>query len=339
MNILHRRNLGFIYDVCHIITCKTAKRETWIDLFVKNGQEGQDLRAIDNIVCRFDDVDTAMLMFGYRDRKKGSLIGKVFESYAETAVNEWSMEDFITYISEKETITNLTCNFYFECDSAKDNLGKVAGARELPAEVKNQLYEFFIFTDRFIETVIREIGKIADVMQRIHTENLEKLLNCQEEFDYEQLIQKENSPFAKKRRWENGMKNCYVSFSLITKYVWLRGKNKQNGWMVLGYSYQASMTETMEKNVDIAAFGNAFGDKLRVKIVDEIVKNGEMTLADLAKKMGVVNTIAIYHLDILKKENLLLHRYSGRKVLYCLNTSQINKGLEAIKTLCGGNQE
>ena len=84
---------------------------------------------------------------------------------------------------------------------------------------------------------------------------------------------------------------------------------------------------------------NAFGDKIRVKIVEEIVKNGELTLADLAKKLELVNTIIVYHLEILKRENLLLHRYQGRKVLYCLNISQIEKGLLAIKSLCGGIDE
>ena len=68
------------------------------------------------------------------------------------------------------------------------------------------------------------------------------------------------------------------------------------------------------------------------------IKYGELTLADLAKKLGVVNTIAIYHLDILKKEKLVLHRHSGRKVLYCLNKAQINKGLEAMIKLCGGEE-
>ena len=35
--------------------------------------------------------------------------------------------------------------------------------------------------------------------------------------------------------------------------------------------------------------------------------------------------IAIYHLDILKKEKLILHRHQGRKVLYCLNIKQPSK--------------
>ena len=113
----------------------------------------------------------------------------------------------------------------------------------------------------------------------------------------------------------------------------------ESGWLILGCEMQKTFDETIEPDMDIAGFGNAFGDKLRVKIVDEIVKHGELTLADLAKRLGVVNTIAIYHLDILKKEKLILHRHQGRKVLYCLNKAQINKGLDAMIKLCGGEEQ
>ena len=83
MNILHRRNLGFIYDVYQVIMCKTAKRESWIDIFVKTGHESEDLRDLEQILARFDDVDPSLLLFGYRDRKKGTLIGNILIDYAD----------------------------------------------------------------------------------------------------------------------------------------------------------------------------------------------------------------------------------------------------------------
>jgi len=114
------------------------------------------------------------------------------------------------------------------------------------------------------------------------------------------------------------------------------GENDNNfGWIVIGADYNNRLINKDVLPVDVATFGNAFGDKIRVKIVELIREHGEMTLADLSKEIGVVNTIAIYHLDILKKENLLLHRYQGRKVLYCLNTYQVERGLQALKVLCG----
>lgn len=338
MNILHRRNLGFIYDVCQVITCKTAKRESWVEVFVKTGHESEDLRDLEQILARFDEVDPSLLLFGYRDRKKGSLIGNILIDYADEYAVKCDVSSFTQYLGNIERTKNYVSQYYLECDTCDDILKVIAAEKKLALEIKSYLYEFFLFPEQFMKIVMDEINKIALSLQRFHSEKLEKLLECQENFDY-RALEKENSPFAKNKKWEHGMKNCYVSFSLISKYACLRGRKEENGWMILGCEIQKSFAETIEQEIDIAAFGNAFGDKLRVKIVEEIVKNGEMTLADLAKKLGVVNTIAIYHLDILKKENLMLHRYQGRKVLYCLNTSQIEKGLAAIKTLCGGEEK
>ncbi len=338
MNVLHRRNLGFIYDVCQVITCKTAKRESWIDVFVKTGHESEDLRDLEHILARFDEVDPSLLLFGYRDRKKGSLIGNIFCDFVSNNMFNGSVADFVSFLNNTEQIRQYVTSYYFECEDDENILNIVAAEKSLPSDIKSLLYEFYLFSEQFMKKVNDEINKIAMSLQKIHAEKLEILLGCQENFDYS-AMEKENSPFAKTKKWEHGMKNCYVSFSLISKYAGLRGRSAENGWMILGCEIQKSFGETIEQEIDIAAFGNAFGDKLRVKIVEEIVKNGEMTLADLAKKLGVVNTIAIYHLDILKKENLMLHRYQGRKVLYCLNKSQIEKGLTAIKTLCGGEEQ
>ena len=338
MNILHRRNLGFLYDVCNVIICKTAKRETWIDLFVRNGSESGDLQSIEQILARIDDVDPSLVLFGHRDRKKGSLIGDIFVEFVEDEAKQWEVEDFVQYLMNIERSKEFISKYYLGCYAGDETLKMIASAQDIKAEIKSLLYEFFLFPNEYMEKVADAIRNVADKLQKFYSENLDKLLECQEKFDFK-LMDKENGPFAKKRRWNQGMKNCFVSFALASKYALLRGRNGEDGWVILGYEYRKSFNETVEKQVDVAAFGNAFGDKLRVKIVEEIVNNGEMTLADLSKKLGVVNTIAIYHLDILKKENLLLHRYSGRKVLYCLNTSQINKGLAAIKKLCGEDEE
>ena len=53
MNVLFRRNLGFLFDATQIITCKTARRESWIDSFVRNGSEAKDLPIIETIIEKF----------------------------------------------------------------------------------------------------------------------------------------------------------------------------------------------------------------------------------------------------------------------------------------------
>ncbi len=338
MNIAFRRNLGFIFDACHIMSCKASKRESWIGVFVRNGSETEDIKELDSILERFEVVNHKMLLFAQRKMKKGCLIGNILIEYADEYIGEWETGQFTQYLLDCERMKKYVTEYYFDCEITDNIFEKIAYDVDLSPELKSLLYEFYIFTDRYMEMVKGELDKIFAELQKFYSEKFEQLLQCQETFSYD-VLKQENSPFARNKKWDQGLKTCYASFSLINKYVIARGKREKEGWLILGCEFFSTIGEVNSTKLDIAAFGNALGDKLRIGIIEEIVKNGEMTLADLSKKLEVVNTIVVYHLDILKKENLLLHRYQGRKVLYCLNISQIEKGLEAIKLLCGGVEE
>ena len=338
MNVLFRRNLGFIFDATQIITCKTARRESWIDTFVRNGSEAKDLSIIETILEKFESINPKLLLLGYRDRKRGSLLESLLASYADEYMGNWEVNSFLDYITDADRFKSYAAEFYLDRAATENILEEIGDAEHLSSSLKSLLYNFYLFPEKYLTLVRSELTKLFTTLDKYHNDNLSCIVNCQESFNYE-LLDSENIPFEKKRKWDKGLSTCYVSFSLISKYVLDRNKVGNSGWIILGHEYAKAFESPNETQIDIASFGNAFGDKLRVKIVELIVKNGEMTLADLSKEIGVVNTIAIYHLDILKKENLLLHRYEGRKVLYCLNTSQINKGLDAIRTLCGMNEE
>lgn len=338
MNIVFRRNLGFIFDVHHIMTCKTAKRESWIDLYVKNGNESNDLRELEEMLEKVESIDQKMLLFGYRDRKKGSLLGNIMIQYADENIGDWELANFIQYILDVDRMKKFVEEYYLEYNLNEDIFKSIADNVDLSGDLKSMLFEFYLFPERYLKMLENEIDKIYKSLKKYYAEKFEQLLQCQETFDYT-ILKQEKSPFSKNKKWDQGLKICYVSFSLLNKYLIVRGKMNSKGWLVLGCDFFDTFGEMNSSKIDIATFGNAFGDRLRVGIIEEIVKHGEMTLADLAKELGVVNTIVVYHLDILKKENLLLHRYQGRKVLYCLNISQIDKGLAAIRSLCGGVEE
>lgn len=338
MNTVFRKNLGVIFDACHVITCKTAKRESWISTFVQEGREASDVQEIDLILEKFDTVDPKLLVFGYRERKKGTFLGRLLLKYADTSLGNWEIADFIEYISDEERMRKSVAEFYFNAEATDHIFESILKDTGLSTELKSFLYEFYLFTDRYLELLKNALDKIFYVLHMYYSENFELYTRCQESFDYA-VLKQPKSPFARTQKWDQGMKTCYISFSLISKYLIVRGRVEDLGWLVLGWNFFSTFGEVASVPINIASFGNAIGDKLRVGIIEELIKQGEMTLADMAKTLGVANTIAIYHLDILKRENLIFHRNQGRKVLYCLNQRQVDKALAAIKNLCGGTEE
>ena len=338
MNTVFRKNLGLLFDACHVITCKTAKRESWVNLFTRDGSDTKEIQEMDAILARFEDVDPKLLIFGNRIRKKGSMLANVLLEYADATLGNWEIEDFLDYILDQERMKKAITYFYFETDSVDSIYKLIMENEELSTELKSFLYEFYLFTELYLNLLKNQLNKIIVILQKYYSEKFELYTKSQETFDYS-LLKQPGSPFAKNQKWDHGLRTCYISFSLLNKYLIVRGKVNNLGWIVVGFDFFSTFGEVSELPVNVAGFGNALGDKLRVGIVDELVKNGEMTLADMAKALGVVNTIAIYHLDILKRENLIFHRNQGRKVLYCLNQRQVDKALAAIKKLCGGIEE
>ena len=49
MNTVFRKNLGVIFDACHVITCKTAKRESWVNLFIRDGSDTKEIQEMDSL--------------------------------------------------------------------------------------------------------------------------------------------------------------------------------------------------------------------------------------------------------------------------------------------------
>lgn len=338
MNTVFRKNLGFIFDACHVLICKTEKRENWINTFVQEGKAEKDLQEIDSILSKFDSPDPKLLLFGYKDRKKGSFLGNLLIDYADHTLGNFDLDDFLRFVTNSEEMKQRIAKFYFETETINNIFEVTLNHSSLSASLKGLIYEFYLFPEHYLTLLKDTFLNIFSTLNQHYSDNFELYLKCQETFDYT-VLKQPTSPFARNQKWDRGIKTCYISFSLINKYLIVRGKVNELGWLVLGSDFFSTFGEVSDLPINIAAFGNALGDKLRIGIIKELAEHGEMTLADLARNLDVVNTIAIYHLDILKKENLLFHRNSGRKVLYCLNIRQIDKSLNAIKQLCGGVDE
>lgn len=334
MNVLFRKNLGYLFDVCNIIICKTAPREAWIRDYISHGNEEYDLRCIEHTLDRFNMVNDKLLLLSFKTHKTNSLLSSLFIQYANAFYDAWSKESFVSYISDVNVLKQALVHHYLGDNVEPDNvLQRITSDSEIPVHIKYLLMDFFLFPDSFTQMFKDVLFDVFQEMDRYYNENLNIILECQESFNIEKLLDID-LPVKRIASWKKRLDTAYVSFSIFSKYQIAKDKAEKSGWLILGNEYKYYFSEYTNLPVDVASFGNALGDKLRVKILELIVEKGEMTLAQLAKEMNVVNTIAIYHLDILKKENLLLHRYQGRQVFYCINVDQFLKATDGILNLC-----
>lgn len=330
MKTSYNKDLGLLFDACQVITCKTARHETWISEYVCTGTESEDFQYIEDTLAALSDIDPKLVLIGYRNKKEGSVISQLFESYANNYMNSWTKDRFLEYVTDEDRLREYISRFYLNQDSSEIDLEFVQES-SYSSDIKTCLYEFFLFSKRYTSLIKDTLQRLIRELDAFYTKHAYKLLECHDSFNSDVF----SSVLPKRIKTHDHV----YSFSLVARYSSIYDTVNGQNWIILGSEYKKLTSSPVQAPLDIAAFGNAFGDKIRVKIVELIREHGEMTLADLSKHIGVVNTIAIYHLDILKKENLMLYRHKGRKVLYSLNMAMIRKGLAEIEKLCGINPD
>ena len=114
MEIFYKKNIGFLHDVCQVIICKTAKRDSWINTFVLSGHEDEDIEELEHALKYFTSVDMCWKIFTYRHPQKGILLSRMFVEFLNSIQQEWKMNDFEKYISDYELLKELVCEWYFE---------------------------------------------------------------------------------------------------------------------------------------------------------------------------------------------------------------------------------
>ncbi len=336
MEVVFRDSIGFIYDICRVIICKSNKREQWINAFLCEGSEEEDMLYIDGLLKKFDGIEISSKLLGYKENKsQNALIGEVYVKYLRERVIDVDVNGFLTYITDEKQLKEVMAEYYLGLNVAsKDDILIAIRDLEQNPEIKAELYSFFLFTDEYLDSLKTEFNQLAQIMQQVYQEEYEK--THKEEFNIYNFLENLKE-YAKNDTWELEMQHCFVSFSITNQYLVTRQKdNFNNGVIILGDKYEKLFLKKLKEPVNLISFGNALGDKIRMGMLDLLSRNGELTLTDFSNKLGIVNAVALYHLEILKEGKLILRRNKGRRVLYWINDKQFKSAIEEIKKLVGG---
>ena len=186
MEIIHQPNIGFIYDVCQVIICKTAKRENWINTFVMNGQEEQDIQQIDQILKRFSAIAQHWNILTSTHQKKGILLTKLYIEFLHNTVCTAKENNFAEYISTPNLLRNKVCDWYFETNHLSETacFNNLLKDDELEDNVKLKLYEFFTSPEEYTLILTNSIQKVSSEMEKFYRKNEIRLKERQNSFKY-----------------------------------------------------------------------------------------------------------------------------------------------------------
>lgn len=331
MEIYYKMGLGILLDTCSVLTIKISPRDRWIENCSFEKAEESDFSTIDYILSRVEIQEDVSSLFGQMYKDKGSLILYLCTVFLDSAAEFYELDEFIRFLESPDTDRRVS-EFFLNMNSAEtdDILQAIHGRQDLPEWMKAGLYDYFLFPEESKQNLIAEVRRIYKIIEAAYKERWEEVISKQERFEYSSL-EEQCDLFERKEEWYTEGGTCCIAFSLLQPYIIIRGQRSAKRWLVLGLRYEKNFTDA--EKIDVFVFGKAIGDKTRVEILRELVRSGERTVAELSKKLRITNTVILYHVELLKKSHLLIHRTQGRKVLYSINREAYIRALKEVEKL------
>lgn len=337
MEVEFSSKFSLLYDTCQAIIVKTNPEGKWIDAYMSKENEKKDMGYIKNMISKIPGVDERVYLFSNLEVKKTSFLLDCYLGYLRETDGDCSVIDFCDYLGDHEKIREMLSQYYFGVESITvKEISQFCYKSELSSRLKSLIYEFLLFEDYFMGAVDKEVRYVSRAMQKIYDERAEEIEEAQKNFNMETFKQ-EIEELNMGDQWDEDVEKVYVSFSLWNPYVVFREKAYGDVWWILGTKYEKALPVINEEKIDLAVFGNALGDDVRQKILKAIIRNGELTVGEITKNIEGTPTTTLYHLDVLKKANIIKSRSSGRKVYCWLNEGELDLAIKAIDALKKAN--
>jgi ArsR family transcriptional regulator len=90
--------------------------------------------------------------------------------------------------------------------------------------------------------------------------------------------------------------------------------------------------------VELAVYYRALADRKRIRILEYLAENNEMTVSSLGEKLRLSQPLISWHLRLLRRAGVVKTRRSGRQVFCSLNKSALRRYQEQVEEAFGLNE-
>ena len=325
IDLLYKQDLGIIYDTINIFAMKLNPKSTWINRGTQESTKTEDETYLDYWLNQFESLPQELMIFFYlKDQRVfGFFIHAFAEILQKTSVKA-SINDFLKYISDEEIIKADISRFYFGKILSDSNAfeEELSQRDDLDSLLRYYLLGFAVNPGKYLKLLYNKFTEFYNRVEEIYREKATVLLKQQEKLTGE-IVCNVISKYLHSTVIEtsiNSKQQIIYSFTIVAKNCIMFEVEKPMKWCVLGIEYDRQVKADDELVVDIAALGNAFGDKHRFDIINLLLQYGEMCPSEFANRLGLAANSISYHLDIMRKANLVCCRAKGKSIAYWLNT-------------------
>ena len=127
---------------------------------------------------------------------------------------------------------------------------------------------------------------------------------------------------------ESQFDSTEVSVCLLNQYFAYSKSCKKKFFLLLGYKHEESLEDQScnTNSISIEQFAVCCGNELRLRIINALYKNDELTISQIAQLLDYPITTTIRHINQLRNYNLIfVSKRDGLQIFYKLNIKLFKK--------------
>ncbi len=301
------------------------ENKKYLEFFINPKRRASDVRHYQDCVAKFTLPPKELSVFFAVYERQSFAFSKMFDHMSRGG--EFSLQMLKSYLPDAETMCKKVTAFYFP--DHKDGMTSAEMAERLPElavlpEVKYHLLAMSIDPVPYYKMLFASIDERLQAMNRYYLSNKAMITAVKKAMDIEQI-----KDFLRIR---HGVGDEMFADEM-TYSIMLIGRNSVRlvdgdpPVALLGTEYVARMETVKEQSIcpDIVKMGKALGEENRVRILDMLLVENELTAQQILTKLSLSMTATHYHLELLLQAGMLLTRNEGRTIYYSLHREYFDR--------------
>ena len=327
-NIHFVREPGFTYDLFFYFVLYFNKEYCMTNSINYNKSE-EDVAYLNHILAQVNDIPDELHLFFLLPEDGLSLLTRVcFDPYEYAFITSYGLSLVQEVLKDYQHVAAMALDFYFpgkrdlqETPPTTSQISLWIRESSYDASLKSSLYAFFFEPEAVTGLLSRELSAKAALLSQQYEENAALFAERERQFDLDALT-------IRLRKYCNDQHHfnypeVFVSFNLLEKNRIYAAFDENQMVLILGLDY-ADMVDyvcSRRELPELHVLFNVLAEKNRVKILDFLIRKGEVAIQDIERELALTGTNAYYHLNLMIKANIIRARSVGRTVFYSPNRS------------------
>ncbi|MBO5109483.1 MAG: helix-turn-helix transcriptional regulator [Clostridia bacterium] len=322
---------GFVYDVLSLFSLRFNKQKFLSSLPHANAQQREELAEYyEGLYKQVGHISDDLFVFFYALENGKNVISTLyFSTCTDHFASDYDFRYLQNSLLNKEELLRNVIRFYLldlsekeieECAGSLVNLFAYIKESKLPDEIKKRLYEFFVDPDPYIRALLCELMDVAKWVEDHYKSNYELILAGYNDITFEKLAD-QLAVVKDLRTIDFGEDPIYVSYCLLHKYFVYYCQAAKGIICLIGRKYEDVLSAQTKENgaFNLESLGGALCENSRVRILELLLEQGELTCKDLEKAFEFSGSTAYHHVSLLVRAGAVKTRNVGKTVYYDIN--------------------